>query len=255
MTTVTVTGASGRLGRVLTPVLAEAGYEVRAVSRRPRTGGGVSWVVADLTTGEGVAEAVAGADVVVHLASAPYQGRYTRRVELDGTGRLLAAARAAGTGHFLYVSIVGVDRVPWGYFRAKLAAERLVRDGGVPWTTLRVTQFHEFVAGMFAMASKPGLLITDPGIPVQPVDVSDVAAHLLTLIGRGPSEQVEEYGGPEILGAVEAARTWLRARGSRRPLLRVRVPGKLGRAFRDGAMTTSAKPTGTITWKDYLGGG
>lgn len=255
MTTVTVTGASGRLGRTVTALLAAEGFEVRALSRTGRADdGGVRWMTADLTTGEGLAEAVAGADTVVHLASAPYRGRYTRRVELDGTGRLLTRARAAGVGHLLYVSIVGVDRVPLGYYRAKLAAERLVREGGVPWTTLRATQFHEFAAGAIAATARLGVVVADPGIPFQPVDVRDVAGHLVSLIRRGPSEEVEEYGGPEVLTMAEAARLWLRARGSRRPLLRVRVPGRLGRAFRAGHLTTSALPKGEITWRDYLEG-
>ncbi|MFG1942451.1 SDR family oxidoreductase [Nonomuraea sp. NPDC048826] len=255
MTSVVVTGASGRLGRAVTARLAAEGFEVRALSRTRRAdGGGVRWAVADLTTGEGVGAALAGADAVVHLASAPYKGGYTRRVELDGTGTLLAAARAAGTGHLVYVSIVGVDRVPWGYYRIKLAAERLVRDGGVPWTTLRATQFHEFAAEIFAGTARLGAVVADPELPVQPVDVRDVAGHLAWLIERGPSGEVEEYGGPEVLTMAQAARQWLLSRRSRRRLLRVRVPGRLGRAFRAGHLTTSARPAGKITWEEYLAG-
>ncbi|MDA0638477.1 NAD(P)H-binding protein [Nonomuraea sp. MCN248] len=255
MTSVVVTGASGRLGRAVTARLAAEGFEVRALSRTRRAdAGGVRWAVADLATGRGVAGAVADSDAIVHLASAPYRGRYTRRVELDGTGALLAGARATRTGQLIYLSIVGVDRVPWGYYRTKLAAERLVRDGGVPWTTLRVTQFHEFAAEILAGMARLGAVVADPGIPVQPVDVRDVAGHLASLIRRGPSGEVEEYGGPEVLTMAEAARLWLDSRRSRRPLLRMRVPGRLGRAFRAGHLTTPAGPAGKITWQEYLAG-
>ncbi|MEV4477497.1 NAD(P)H-binding protein [Nonomuraea sp. NPDC049504] len=249
-----MTGGSGRLGRVVLEKLVGAGYDVRAASRVPRAAAGdVRWVVADLTTGAGVAEAVSGADVVLHLASAPYKGRYTRRVELDGTAALLRAARAAGVRHLVYVSIVGVDRVPWGYFRTKVRAERLVRDDGVPWTILRATQFHEFVAaGLKGMAGF-GFMVVDPGVPMQSVDVRDVAGRLLALVARGPGGTIEEYGGPEVLTMEDAVRRWQRARGLRRPVLRLRLPGASGRAFRAGHLTTEAHPRGTITWDDYLG--
>ncbi|MEV0820770.1 SDR family oxidoreductase [Nonomuraea rubra] len=253
MTAVLVTGGSGRLGRAVLESLAEAGYDVRATSRRDRpAGGGVRWAAADLTTGRGVAEAVAGADVIVHLAAAPYRGRYTRRVELDGTSVLLAAAREAGVRHLIYVSIVGVDRVPWGYFRTKVQAERLVRNGLVPWTIVRATQFHEFVEQALRGMARLGFLIADPGITMQPVDVRDLAGHLAALAGRGPTGEVAEYGGPESLTMAEATASWLRARRLRRPVLRLRLPGGLGRAFRAGHLTTNARPAGEITWEAYL---
>ncbi|GAA3652491.1 NAD(P)H-binding protein [Nonomuraea antimicrobica] len=250
-----VTGGSGRLGRAVLERLIEAGHDVRAAGRTPRAAaGGVRWVVADLATGQGVAAAVSGVEVVVHLASAPYRGRYTVRVELDGTSALLAAAGHAGVRHLVYLSIVGADQVPWGYFRTKVRAEHLVRDGGVPWTVLRATQFHEFVDQALRGMSRLGLLVADPGVRAQPVDVRDVADHLVTLVGRGPSGRIEDYGGPEALTMDEAARRWLRARGLRRPVLRVRLPGRLGRAFRAGRLTTGARPAGEITWDDYLTG-
>ncbi|MGR6915867.1 SDR family oxidoreductase [[Actinomadura] parvosata] len=252
MTAVLVTGGSGRLGRVVLEKLVEAGHEVRATSRAARpAAGGVRWMVADLTSGVGVAQAVAGAEVIVHLASAPYKGRYTRRVELDGTSALLAAAREAGVRHLIYVSIVGVDRVPWGYFRTKLQAEGLVRDGGVPWTIVRATQFHEFVELALKGMARVGVVVADPGVMVQPVDVRDLAGHLVALVGRGPGGEVEEYGGPESLTMAEAATSWLRARGLRRPVLRLRLPGGMGRAARAGLLTTEARPA-KITWEDYL---
>ncbi|MEO3872949.1 NAD(P)H-binding protein [Nonomuraea sp. B12E4] len=253
MTTVLVTGGSGRLGRPLMEMLVEAGFEVRATSRTARpAAGGVRWVVADLSTGRGVAEAVAGTDAIVHLAAAPYKGGYTLKVELGGTSALLAAAREAGVGHLVYVSIVGVDRVPWGYFRTKVRAERLVEEGDVPWTILRATQFHGFVVEALSATARLGVVIADPGIPVQPVDAGDLARHLVALLRRGPGGRIEEFGGPEVRTMAELAETWLRAGGLRRRVLRLRVPGRLGRAFRAGHLTTKAQPTGEITWEDHL---
>jgi uncharacterized protein YbjT (DUF2867 family) len=88
----------------------------------------VEWLRADLAPGEGLQLAVDGIDTVVHLASAPYQRGYTRRVDIDGTGHLVRAARTADVAHLVYVSIVGIDQIPWGYFRMKQAAEQIVKD-------------------------------------------------------------------------------------------------------------------------------
>ncbi|MFG3437444.1 SDR family oxidoreductase [Nonomuraea sp. NPDC047897] len=253
MTSVLVTGGSGRLGRAVLNDLTGAGFEVRAASRAARAPSmGVRWVVADLTDGHGMAEAVSGVDVIVHLASAPYKGRYTRRVELDGTSALLAAARQAGARHLIYTSVVGADHVPWGYFRTKVEAERLVKEGGVPWTILRATQFHEFVDQALRAMARLGALVVDPEIRAQPVDVRDLARHLTSLVERGPSGKIEEYGGPEVLTMAEAAEVWLRARGLSRKILRVRLPGRLGRRFRAGHLTTQTRPAGEITWDAYL---
>ncbi|WP_217369512.1 SDR family oxidoreductase [Nonomuraea antri] len=251
-----MTGGSGRLGKVVLDRLVEAGFEVRATSRAARTSeSGVRWLVADLTTGQGVAEAVSGADVIVHLAAAPYQRGYTKKVELDGTSALLAAARPAGVGHLVYTSIVGADRVPWGYFATKVRAERLVAAGGVPWTIVRVTQFHEFVEQAVRGMARLPVMVIDPDIPAQPVDVRDVAAHLVEVIRRGPGEAIEEFGGPQVLRAGDALEDWLRARGVRRRVLRLRIPGRLGRAFRAGHLTTRAEPGGQISWRGYLHAG
>ncbi|WP_214320636.1 SDR family oxidoreductase [Nonomuraea sediminis] len=252
MTSVLVTGASGRLGRVLIDVLAREGFEVRAASRTARPSqDGVRWVVVDLTTGQGLAAAVDGVDVIVHLATAPYKGRYTDQVELGGTQRLL---RAAGDRHVIYVSIVGVDRVQWAYYRSKIKAERLIEASGVPYTIVRATQFHEFVAQGFTLMTRFRIRVIDPGITVQPVDVRDVAAELVSRIRGGPLGGITEYGGPEVIGAGDLLETWLRARGRTGRVLRIRIPGRLGRAFRAGHLTTRAQPTGKITWSDYLAG-
>ncbi|MGI5215465.1 SDR family oxidoreductase [Plantactinospora sp. CA-290183] len=249
-----VTGATGRLGRALTPALVQAGHPVRATSRTARRGGGVDWVRADLTSGEGVDAAVDGMDAVIHLAAAPYRRGYTRLVEVDGTRRLVESATRARVTHLVYLSIVGVDRVPWGYYRTKVEAEAIVTAGAVPWTVLRVTQFHDLLDEIMTKLARLPVLVTDPGIPAQPVDVRDVARYLVGRLAGPPARAVEEFGGPEVLDPREAARDWLAARGVRRPLLPLAVPGRLGRAFRSGALTTGTPGRGRITWRQYLGG-
>ncbi|PZF82381.1 epimerase, partial [Micromonospora endophytica] len=230
--------------------LAAAGFEVRGASRRARTGSKVEWVVTDLATGAGVAEAVAGTDAVLHLASSPR--RQTREVDVVGTRRLVEAAAAAGVRHLVYVSIVGVDRVPYSYYRAKLAAEQVVAAGAVPWTVLRATQFPQFLDQLLRLSSRLGPVIGDRAVVAQPVDPDEVADQLIELLRTGARGDIVEYGGPEVLRFDEAVRMWRQARHSRRPLLPVRFPGRLGGELRAGGLVTAAQPTGRRRWADYL---
>ncbi|MBF9132351.1 NAD(P)H-binding protein [Plantactinospora sp. S1510] len=263
-----MTGATGRLGRVLTPELARAGHAVRATSRTAPADGpgidparmdparrnpaGVGWVRLDLATSEGLGPAVEDIDTVVHLASAPYQRGYTRKVDVDGTRRLVEAAGRAGVRHLVYLSIVGADRMPWPYFKAKIEAEAIVAAGPVPWTVLRVTQFHDLLDEAMAKLTRLPVLPVDPEIVGQPVDVRDVAAHLVSRVTAAPAGAIEEFAGPTVLGFAEGLRDWLTVRQVRRPLLRLPVPGRLGRAFRAGALTSATGNRRRISWHDYL---
>src|SRR3990172_6438701 len=144
MTNILVTGGSGGLGSELVPRLAAAGHTVRVLSRRPRPPStNTEWAQGDLATGEGLAEAVSGVDAVIHAATSPF--RRTRQTDVEGTRRLLDAAGAAGEPHFFYISIVGIDRIPLPYYKAKLAAEKLVEESAIPYTILRATQFHSLI--------------------------------------------------------------------------------------------------------------
>jgi len=138
MTTVLVTGGAGVLGRPVVARLRERGADVRVLSRR--AGGEPGRVQGDLETGTGLVEAVAGVDVIVHCASAGDWLRPQR--DVVQTRNLLAAVGPARP-HIVYVSIVGVDRIRFGYYRAKLECERMIAASGLPWTVLRATQFHE----------------------------------------------------------------------------------------------------------------
>ncbi|MEV0896927.1 NAD(P)H-binding protein [Actinoplanes sp. NPDC049802] len=244
--TVLVTGASGTLGTAVTPVLAAAGFQIRPMSRKARPG----WVTADLVTGAGLVEAVHGVDAIVHLASSP--GRKQRETDVEGTRRLLAAAATAGVRHALYVSIVGIDRVPFGYYRAKLATEAVVREAGVPFTILRATQFPSLVDTLFTVSSRMGPLIVDPRLRMQPVHVHDVAQRIAGLLGEPPTGQVVEIAGPRVMTFAEMAGPWAAARGTRRPVWSVRLPGGLVRSVREGGLISTGGSTGTRTWDDYL---
>ena len=146
-----VTGGTGTLGRLVVARLREAGCTARVLSRHSRAvGEGIEVVTGDLATGEGVDAAVKGAEIIVHCAG-------TARGDEEKAGHLVRAASRAGARHLVFISVVGADRIPvvggvdramFGYFASKLASEQAVADSGLPWTTLRATQFHDLVLGI-----------------------------------------------------------------------------------------------------------
>jgi len=144
MALVLVTGGTGQLGREVVPRLVSGGHDVRLLSRqdRPSRPDGVEAVRGDVLTGDGLDRAVTGVDVVVHCATSPF--RRTRRTEVDGTRRLTVAARG-GRPHVVYISIVGVDRHPLPYYKAKRSADMAIEAAGLPYTILRATQFHSLL--------------------------------------------------------------------------------------------------------------
>ena len=247
---VLVTGGTGTLGRALVHTLLDAGVPVRVLSRRDRSPAAppeAQWAVGNLLTGDGLSEAVTGARAVVHCASDP------RRPDddLDAAVQLLLAARAAAVPHLVYVSIVGVDRVPFAYYKAKHRVEEIVEDGGVPWTILRATQFHDFVATLLDYLSRGPVALAPAGMSDQPVDVREVATRLLQLVAAGPSGRVEDLGGPQVLTVTELMRTYLAATGRRRPVWTVPFPGPL-RAFRSGAHLAPEHAVGRQTFAEWL---
>ncbi|MFD0686425.1 SDR family oxidoreductase [Actinomadura fibrosa] len=246
-----VTGASGTLGGPLTRRLVEAGADVRALSRaerRPKDG--VTWHRGDLRTGEGVGAALAGAGTVVHCASDP---RHPKS-DLPAARVLVEAAREHGSPHIVYISIVGVDRIPYPYYKTKFAVERLLADSGLPFTILRTTQFHTLPAMVLGVLAKvPGAMPLPRGLRCQPVDVGEVADRLAELaLADGPAGRADDMGGPEVLTLEEMARSYLRARGRRRPLVPVPLPGRAARGFRAGHHLAPGHAVGKRTWQQFL---
>lgn len=254
---VTVTGATGRLGRALVPRLVEAGHVVRALSRRPgpppsgpsgTSGGALEWRTVDLRDEDAVRSVLAGTDTVVHCATT------NGRRDVDVTHSLLSAAATTGVGHLIDVSIVGVDRVDLPYYRAKLACERLVEESGVPWTIQRATQFHDLLVAVFAAQRRLPVVLVPAGVSFQPVDVRDVVERLVALVESGPAGRAADVGGPEIRPVSDLARDYLRAVGSRRRVVSARVPGSAMRGYRAGGHLAPEHATGTRTFTDYLSG-
>jgi uncharacterized protein YbjT (DUF2867 family) len=246
---VLVTGGTGRLGTRLISPLQAAGHSVRQMSRRGTGPGGVR---GDLATGFDLPQAVAGAEVVVHAAGAPQGDPW--QVDVAGTRRLVEAVDRSRLRHLVYISIVGVDRIPYGYYRAKFATEQVLLASGLPVTLLRVTQFHDVVDFLLDTARRGPVLPVPMGWRVQPVDVGEVAAHVVEIAGRAPTGGVVEFGGPEDLSAADLARTWAPVRAPGVHVVATPLPGKLSAAFRDGAALPSGGARGHRTYAQHLHG-
>ncbi len=240
MSTLLVTGGTGTLGRPTVDLLRRAGHDVRVLSRTTAEGR----VVGDLTSGAGVPEALDGVDTVVHLATSG------GAKDVAQAERLVEAARAAGVAHIVMISIVGIDDIPFAYYRAKRAAEAVIEHSGLPFTILRATQFHDFVANYIGWQRwSPALLALD--VPDQPIAVEEVAARLVELVDAGPSGRVPDIGGPEQLPLRELLRTWQRATGSRRPVWRLPLGGRTIRAFQAGHHLTALPGFGRETFAEF----
>ena len=255
-TPILLTGGTGTLGRLVTPLLRDTGHEVRILSRsRHETGDGVEYVTGDLATGEGVDTAVAGVETIVHCAG-------TAKGDEVKARHLVRAASAGGVRHLAYISVVGADRIPvksgldrsmFAYFASQLAKERVIAGSGLPWTNLRATQFHDgFILLMVRPMSKLPLIPVPAGFRFQPVDAGEVAVQLAELALGTPAGLVPDLGGPKVYGTAELLRGYLRAAGKRRPIVPVWLPGKAARAIRADANLAPERAVGRRTWEEFL---
>ncbi|MDX3540954.1 NAD(P)H-binding protein, partial [Streptomyces sp. MB09-01] len=246
MSTILVTGGTGTLGTLVVSRLREAGHEVRALSRHAPEH------PVDLQDGSGLDAAMAGAEVVVHCASD------TRRAgKGDGAAaeHLIDAARRAGTvGNIVYISIVGVDVVPLGYYKAKLRVERMLEGSGLGVTILRTTQFHDLVAQVTDAAAKLPVVPMPRGVPVQPIAVEEVADRLAGLAVPTPAGRVPDMGGPQIRRLTDLARTYLEATGRRGRVVPVPLAGRTYAAFRRGSHLAPSHAVGKGTFAEFLAG-
>jgi len=241
---IAVAGGTGVVGSLLVEELRSGGHDPVVLARSQ----GV-----DITTGAGLDAALDGAEAVVDVSNVATTRRGpAEEFFLAGTRNLLAAGRRAGVGHHVVLSIVGVDRVDLGYYAAKRAQERAVLDGGVPASVLRVTQFHEFAGQL--LERLPGPVAFVPRMRSQPIAAREVAEALAARVAQGPVGMAPELAGPEEHDLVDLARRLLAARGSRRPVLPIRVPGRAGRQVREGGLLpTGPGPRGSQTFDEWLG--
>jgi uncharacterized protein YbjT (DUF2867 family) len=242
-----VTGGTGTLGRAVVPLLRKAGRGVRVLSRNAHeSGDGVEYVIGDVLRDEGLGPALDGIGTVLHLAGGP-------KGDDVATRNVVRAAARSGVRHLVLISVIGADRIPLGYLGSQLGAERAVAESGLPWTVLRAAQFHDLVLAVVRRMAALPVVPAPAGLRFQPVDPRDVAERLVELALGEPAGRVPDLAGPEVYTMAELARGYLRARGRRRPLVPVPIPGKAGRAYRAGEnLADAGAAVGRRTWEEFL---
>ena len=229
------------MGREVVRLAVKEGHSVAVLCRNPPSPGspartaGAEYFAADVTTGEGLAAAVAGAAVVIDCL----EGRSGKALKnfADGGARLLAAAQDAGSARALVLSIVNCDRSSFGYYASKAAKEQVYELSGFETAAVRATQFHSLLASIFAAGSSLRIIPVVKGARFQPIAPAYVAAALLEAAlepSAGVRHSIRTIGGPEIQEMGEFARQWKAATGSRGRLVRLPLPGAMGKFLRAG---------------------
>lgn len=208
---ITVFGASGLIGSQVTALLTAAGHDVVGASLR--TG-------ADVLTGAGLADALDGADALIDVTNSPsFEDEPVLAFFTASSTNLVQAARAAGVGHYVALSIVGTDGLPdSGYMRAKVAQERIITESGLPYSIVRATQFHEF-AGAITDSLLSGGEIHAPAGRIQPIASADVAAEVAAVAQKPPLDGIVDIGGPDKIGFADMARAVVAQRGTGVPVV------------------------------------
>ncbi len=233
------------MGAHVVDVARDRGHDVVVLSRSA----GV-----DLVEGSGLAAALAGVDAVIDVASTQtMSAKKSTHFFTTVTHNLLAAEKAAGVQHHVALSIVGSDRAPHAYYAGKVAQEKAIRGGDIPWTILRATQFHEFASQIYGQL-KFGPLVVVPKMRSQPVSAREVAERLVDIAEGAPAGHVSDLGGPRE----ENMANMVRAHAARLPgthwVLELPIPGAYGRAMRDGTLVPGpGADRGTQTYTDWLG--
>jgi uncharacterized protein YbjT (DUF2867 family) len=242
---IVVIGGSGLIGKKVVTNLRQHGHEVVAAS--PSSG-------VNTVTGEGLAQALAGAQVVVDVANAPSWEDNAVLAFFETSGRnLLAAEAAAGVGHHVALSVVGTERLlASGYFRAKMAQEKLIKASPIPYTIVRATQFFEFASGI-AQSATEGQTVGLPPVLMQPIAADDVAAVVADVALAEPLNGTFELAGPEPIRQDDLVRQFLKATRDARTVVTDASATYYGINVNDQSLTPGENPRlGTTRFSDWL---
>ncbi|MFJ5954817.1 SDR family oxidoreductase [Paenarthrobacter sp. NPDC092416] len=259
MTAICVAGGTGQVGREVVRLALAAGHTVSAVSRRvpaPDSANhhdGATYFAGDVTTGDGLAAALTGTDVVIDCLEGQF-GRAQKQFA-DGGARLLAAAHQAGAGKAVALSIINCDLSTYAFYVSKADKERVYATSPLETVVVRATQFHSLVAAIFAAGAKVRLIPTFKGAKFQSIAPDDVAAALLEAALEGPSPELHRLrtvGGPEVLTMRDMAEAWKAATGAHGKVLELPLPGPMGAYLRAGHNLIPGQRYGRETFVSWL---
>ncbi|MFE4197427.1 SDR family oxidoreductase [Paenarthrobacter sp. NPDC056912] len=259
MTTLCVAGGTGQVGRHVVRLALAAGHEVSVLSRHvPPPGSekrhdGATYHAGDVTTGVGLADALAGADVVVDCLEG--QLGKARKQFADGGSRLLESAHQAGTGKAVALSIINCDMSNYSYYVSKAAKERVYAKSPLETVVVRATQFHSLVDMVFSAGARIRLIPSFKGVEFQAISPADVAQALLeAALERVSAEQhrVRTVGGPEVMAMKDMAVSWKGATGSRGRIVELPLPGPMGAYLRAGQNLVPEQAYGSETFVSWL---
>ena len=260
--TILVTGGTGHLGRKVVELLVRDGHRVRMLARTPGSDPAVKWIRGDLATGEGIPEAVAGVETIVHAAThspAAQRGRFSLRdlvrsptdVDIRGTDALMRAAAQASVDHIVHVSIVGLERTArLPYSRVKLRGEGFVRSGGVPWSIARATPFYWLLERFLDAALRRRPALVPHNVRMQCVDSDEFARFVVSCVTDGHRGERMDFAGPEALTMCELAEQYMTARGLEKRIRNLPLPERVERAMTSGN-TSASGHRGMTTWADW----
>lgn len=244
MSEILITGGTGNLGKILVQLLTAKQISY-VIGSRSNKSGADNIVVMDLLENKGLKEAVQGRKIIFHLAT-------DLKKDTEATQNLLNAIGRNADVHLIYMSITGIEKVPFPYYQQKLASENAVKASGIPYTILRATQFHEFIDQIFSTFLKFPLGILPKKVVSQPIQIEVVAHELYHLSLEQPANKTYEIGGLESFSFGQMAEEWQKQTGEKRWILNLPLWGALGKSFRNGSLTTPNIKPESIRWSNWL---
>lgn len=253
MISLLLTGGTGQLGKMLLNELSLQHFAIDVLTRGKEfaSNSAIKPVNADLTDYTSLADALAhDYDVVVHCASNP---RESDMVDVEGTQNLLRAIGNRNVKNFIYISIVGVDKTPYRYYQHKLRAEESIINSGIPYTILRITQFHDFVLNrILDVRDENDVILVPGGLKFQSIDLADVCKRIDQLIQIGAGDSIQQIGGPEILKIEDIVQDYQKIFTSTKSIRSTSTLNDFQKLFTTGINLCPDHKWGTTTWRDYL---